>query len=263
MATAALRAAGWIGRRFEDLVLARVGALTLLLGRTARTIGRRRVRVRDVAYQIQAVGVQSLALVVTMAVFAGMVLAFQFGYGLERFGAKLYIGQTTVTALVRELGPIMTALVAGGRIGAGIAAELGGMAVTEQLDAVRALGADPIRRLIAPRILAVTIALPLLTVVADAVGTAGGLVVGWLQYGVPPRLFVSGVESFVTIEDFGSGLVKALVFGLIVGVISCSSGMRATGGTEGVGRATTRAVVAAALTVLGADFLLTKLMLTF
>jgi len=263
MATAALRAAGWIGRRFEDLVLARVGALTLLLGRTARTIGRRRVRVRDVAYQIQAVGVQSLALVVTMAVFAGMVLAFQFGYGLERFGAKLYIGQTTVTALVRELGPIMTALVAGGRIGAGIAAELGGMAVTEQLDAVRALGADPIRRLIAPRILAVTIALPLLTVVADAVGTAGGLVVGWLQYGVPPRLFVSGVESFVTINDFGSGLIKSVVFGAIVGVIASAEGVRAEGGSEGVGRVTTRAVVASALAVLGADFLLTKVMLTF
>ncbi|HXU69455.1 MAG TPA: ABC transporter permease [Polyangia bacterium] len=263
MATAALRAAGWIGRRFEDLVLARVGALTLLLGRTARTIGRRRVRVRDVAYQIQAVGVQSLALVVTMAVFAGMVLAFQFGYGLERFGAKLYIGQTTVTALVRELGPIMTALVAGGRIGAGIAAELGGMAVTEQLDAVRALGADPIQRLIAPRILAVTIALPLLTVVADAVGTAGGLVVGWLQYGVPPRLFVSGVESFVTINDFGSGLIKSVVFGAIVGVIASAEGVRAEGGSEGVGRVTTRAVVASALAVLGADFLLTKVMLTF
>jgi phospholipid/cholesterol/gamma-HCH transport system permease protein len=263
MATAALRAAGWIGRRFEDLVLARVGALTLLLGRTARTIGRRRVRVRDIAYQIQAVGVQSLALVVTMAVFAGMVLAFQFGYGLERFGAKLYIGQTTVTALVRELAPILTALVAGGRIGAGIAAELGGMAVTEQLDAVRALGADPIQRLIAPRIVAVTIALPLLTVVADAVGTLGGLVVGWLQYGVPPRLFVSGVESFVTINDFGSGLIKSVVFGAIVGVIASAEGVRAEGGSEGVGRVTTRAVVASALAVLGADFLLTKVMLTF
>jgi len=157
----------------------------------------------------------------------------------------------------------MTALVAGGRIGAGIAAELGGMAVTEQLDAVRALGADPIQRLIAPRILAVTIALPLLTVVADAVGTAGGLVVGWLQYGVPPRLFVSGVESFVTINDFGSGLIKSVVFGAIVGVIASAEGVRAEGGSEGVGRVTTRAVVASALAVLGADFLLTKVMLTF
>ena len=220
------------------------------------------MRLSDVAYQIYSVGVRSLGLVVTMAIFAGMVLAFQFGYGLERFGAKLYIGQTTVTALVRELGPILTALVAGGRIGAGIAAELGGMAVTEQLDAVRALGADPVQRLVAPRILAVAIVMPLLTVVADLVGTGGGLLVAWLQYGVPPRLFISGVESFVTIGDFTSGLFKALVFGVIIGAISTSAGTRADGGTEGVGRATTRAVVAGALSVLGADFLLTKLMLT-
>jgi phospholipid/cholesterol/gamma-HCH transport system permease protein len=262
MSDVALRAAGWIGRHFEDSVLANVGRVSLVVGRTLRSIVSRTVRFADVAYQVQAVGVRSLALVVTMAVFGGMVLAFQFGYGLERFGAKLYIGQTTVTALVRELGPIMTALVAGGRIGAGIAAELGGMAVTEQLDAVRALGADPVQRLVAPRILAVTIAMPLLAVIADAVGAIGGLLVGWLQYGVPPRLFVSGVEDFVTIGDFGSGLLKSLVFGVIVGVIATAEGVRTTGGTEGVGRATTRAVVVSALTVLAADFILTKLMLS-
>jgi phospholipid/cholesterol/gamma-HCH transport system permease protein len=262
MTAEAERAAAWIGRRFEDAVLANLGRVTLVVGRTARSIVTRTVRLGDIAYQLEAVGVASLALVVTMAVFGGMVLAFQFGYGLERFGAKLYIGQTTVTALVRELGPILTALVAGGRIGAGIAAELGGMAVTEQIDAVRALGADPAQRLVAPRVIAVVIAMPLLTIIADAVGSLGGLLVGWLQYGVPPRMFVAGVESFVTLDDFGSGMVKALVFGLIVGVISCSAGMTATGGTEGVGRATTRAVVAAALAVLGADFLLTKVMLS-
>jgi len=262
MSTIALRAAGYVGHWFEDAVLAPVGQLMLVVGRTARSIAARSVRLADIAYQIQAVGVRSLGLVITMAVFAGMVLAFQFGYGLERFGAKLYIGQTSVTALVRELGPILTALVAGGRIGAGIAAELGGMAVTEQLDAVRALGADPVQRLVAPRILAVTIAMPLLAVIADAVGAIGGLLVGWLQYGVPPRLFVSGVEDFVTIGDFGSGLLKSLVFGVIVGVIATAEGVRTTGGTEGVGRATTRAVVVSALTVLAADFILTKLMLS-
>jgi phospholipid/cholesterol/gamma-HCH transport system permease protein len=251
-----------VGESFTEGVLVRVGNMALLIGRSARGVAARGVRIVDVAYQLQAVGVRSLALVVTMAMFAGMVLAFQFGYGLERFGAKLYIGQTTVTALVRELGPIMTALVAGGRIGAGIAAELGGMAVTEQLDAVRALGADPVQRLVAPRILAVTIAMPLLAVIADAVGAIGGLLVGWLQYGVPPRLFVSGVEDFVTIGDFGSGLLKSLVFGVIVGVIATAEGVRTTGGTEGVGRATTRAVVVSALTVLAADFILTKLMLS-
>ncbi len=260
--TVATRAAGWVGHQFTDQVAARLGRLCLLTWRATAGIARRAVRVGDVASQVQAVGVRSLGLVITMALFAGMVMAFQFGYGLERFGAKLYIGQTTVTALVRELGPILTALVAGGRIGAGIAAELGGMAVTEQLDAVRALGADPLERLVAPRLLAVTLGMPLLTVVADAVGVAGGLVVAWLQYHVAPRLFIHGVYDFVTIGDFGSGLAKSVVFGFIVGAIACTEGMRAHGGTEGVGRATTRAVVAAALSVLAADFALTKLLLS-
>jgi phospholipid/cholesterol/gamma-HCH transport system permease protein len=262
MKAEALRAAGWIGHQLVDAVVARLGRIALMVTRTVEGLLRRSVRLGDVVYQLQAVGVRSLGLVVMMATFAGMVLAFQFGVGLERFGAKLYIGQTTVTALVRELGPILTALVAGGRIGAGIAAELGGMAVTEQLDAARALGADPLQRLVAPRLIAVAIALPLLTIVADAVGFFGGLVVARLQYGVPPRLFVNGVYDFVTIGDFGSGLFKSVVFGVIIGAVACSAGMRAQGGTEGVGKATTRAVVAGALTVLGADFFLTKLMLS-
>lgn len=262
LVTLPVRALGWVGRGLTSGVLVRLGRLSLMVTRTVGGLFRRSVRLQDVIYQIQSVGVRSLGLVITMAAFAGMVLAFQFGYGLERFGAKLYIGQTTVTALVRELGPVMTALVAGGRIGAGIAAELGGMAVTEQLDAVRALGADPLQRLVAPRLIAVTLAMPLLAVCADAVGTGGGLLVAWGQYGVPPGLFLNGVYDFVTISDFASGLFKSLVFGFIVGAISTSEGMRAQGGTEGVGKATTRAVVAGALVVLAADFLLTKVMLT-
>jgi phospholipid/cholesterol/gamma-HCH transport system permease protein len=257
-----LRGAAWIGRRMISDVLATLGRVALLVGRSGRALLRRTVRLSDIVYQLQSVGVNSLALTVTMAAFAGMVMAFQFGYGLERFGAKLYIGQTTITALVRELGPILTALVAGGRIGAGIAAELGGMAVTEQIDAVRALGANPAQRLVAPRLIAVTLAMPLLTICADAVGFVGALAVSWGQYGVPPRFFVNGVYTFVEIGDFTSGLSKSVVFGLLVGAIACSAGMNADGGTEGVGRATTRAVVASALSVLAADLILTKLMLT-
>jgi phospholipid/cholesterol/gamma-HCH transport system permease protein len=263
MAALAARALGWVGAKLTDGVLARVGGMALMVERTASGLVRRAVRPRDVVDQLQSLGVRSLGLTVVMAGFAGMVLAFQFGYGLERFGAKLYIGQTTVTALVRELAPVLTALVAGARIGAGIAAELGGMAVTEQLDAVRALGADPLQRLVAPRLVATTIALPLLCVCADAIGYFGGLVVAWLQYGVPPGLYIHGVYDFVTIGDFAHGIAKAVVFGFAIGVISCWSGLRARGGTEGVGRATTHAVVAGALTVLGSDFVLTKLMLSW
>jgi phospholipid/cholesterol/gamma-HCH transport system permease protein len=257
-----LRAVGWVGHKLTDGVLVKLGRVALMVGRTVSGLCRRAIRLEDVIYQLQIVGVRSLGLTAIMAGFAGMVLAFQFGYGLERFGAKLYIGQTTVTALVRELGPVLTALVAGGRIGAGIAAELGGMAVTEQVDAVQALGADPLERLVAPRLWATTIALPLLCVCADIIGYFGGLVIAWAQYGVPPGLYINGVFEFVTISDFTSGLFKSLVFGFAIGAISCASGLRAHGGTEGVGRATTRAVVASALTVLAADFVLTKLMLS-
>jgi phospholipid/cholesterol/gamma-HCH transport system permease protein len=262
MESLAVRAVHLVGRRFIRDVAEGLGRIVLLIGRAVRSVRRRAVRLSDLAYQLEAIGVRSLGLTVTMAAFAGMVMAFQFGYGLERFGAKLYIGQTTVTALVRELGPILTALVAGGRVGAGIAAELGGMAVTEQIDAVRALGADPLQRLVAPRVVALTIALPLLTICADVVGTLGALIVAWAQWGVSPRLFINGVYGFVEMGDFASGLFKALVFGVLLGAISCNAGLRASGGTEGVGRATTRAVVAGALSVLAADFVLTKLMLT-
>ena len=210
MSTVAIRAAGYIGRWFEDAVLARIGRLSLLLSRTARTVVARSVRLGDIVYQIQAVGVRSLgARRSPWRIFAGMVLAFQFGYGLERFGAKLYIGQTTVTALVRELGPILTALVVGGRIGAGIAAELGGMAVTEQLDAVRALGADPLQRLVAPRSSPSRSRCRCSPSSPTLVGSVGGMLVAWLQYGVSPRpVRAAASTSFVTIGDFTSGLVQ-------------------------------------------------------
>lgn len=237
------------------------------LGQSARLVGtslgrsfRRPARLGVFGYQLLQVGLRSLPLCIAMSAFSGMVLSFQFGVGLERFGAKLYIGQVTVTALFRELGPILTALVVGARVGAGIAAELGGMIVTEQVDAVRALGANPLTELVAPRIVACTLALPLLAVVANVVGVAGAMLIAALQYGVPTGQFLSGVYDFVTIGDFSSGLTKAVVFGLIVGTIACHQGMRTRGGTEGVGRAATFTVVDISLWCLGADFILTKLM---
>jgi phospholipid/cholesterol/gamma-HCH transport system permease protein len=250
-----------LGHRVDEVIIG-FGRFVHLAGAALWRVVKHPARLVTFAYQVMQIGVHSLALGVTMSAFAGMVLAFQFGFGLERFGAKLFIGQVTVTAIFRELGPILTALVVGARVGAGIAAELGGMAVTEQIDAVRALGADPVRELVAPRIVACTLALPLLTVVSDLIGIVGGMLVASLQYGVGPRLFLHGVYEFVTISDFMSGLTKSVFFGFLVGVIACQEGLRTTGGTEGVGRATTRAVVAIALSVLCADFILTKLMVT-
>jgi phospholipid/cholesterol/gamma-HCH transport system permease protein len=167
-----------------------------------------------------------------------------------------------VTALFRELAPLLTALIVGARVGAGMAAELGVMAVTEQIDAMRALGADPPQRLVAPRILATMIALPLLVVCADLVGFLGGMFIAAAQYDVAPHLYTRGVLDFIEVGDFGSGLFKSLVFGFIIGAIACHEGITTVGGTEGVGRATTRTVVASALCVLATDFVLTKLLIS-
>ena len=254
------RPLGWIGGWFVGGTRA-IGQMSLLIERSFKRAFNRPLQLRNYVYQLLIIGVRSLPLAAVMAVFAGMVLAFQFGFGLERFGAKLYIGQTTVTALFRELGPILTALVVGGRIGAGIAAELGVMTVTDQISAARVLGADPFQRFVAPRLFATTLALPLLGIVADVVGTGGGLLIAWWQYDVPPRLFLQGAADFVTLGDFISGLAKMFVFGAVIAVVSCHEGMRARGGGEGVGRATTRAVVESALLVLLLDFILTKLMI--
>jgi len=250
-----------VGRATTGAV-ARLGEMTLVVTRAAWRSLRRPIWFANYTYQTLQVGVRSVPLAFTMSAFAGMVLALQFGYGLERFGAKLYIGQTTVTAIFRELGPILTALVVGGRVGAGIAAELGGMAVTEQVDAVRALGADPLQRLVAPRLFAVVVALPILTVFADIIGVVGGMFVAQLQYGVSPRLFLRSSYDFLTIGDFTGGVAKSVVFALVIGGVACTASLSARGGTEGVGRASTTAVVWGSLGVLASDVLLTKLLLT-
>jgi phospholipid/cholesterol/gamma-HCH transport system permease protein len=256
---AGTRSLVWIGHEVSSRV-STVGQWTLMLVGSVARAWRRPLQLRNYLHQIVAVGVRSLPLAITMSLFAGMVLAFQFGFGLERFGAKNYIGQVTVVALFRELGPILTAIVVGGRVGSGISAELAGMTVNEQVDAVRVLGADPLQRLVAPRIFAVVVTLPLLTVCANLVGMLGGMLVASLQYGVSPHLFMRGVFDFVTVSDFTSGVAKSAVFGLIVGLGSCHAGLEATGGAEGVGRATTVSFVRGAVALLAADFVLTKLL---
>ena len=261
-----VRAAGWVGHQLDDACWRSLGRADAAgRARAARASAAARCGSRDIAYQMLQVGVRSLPLALTMAAFAGMVLAFQFGYGLERFGAKLYIGQTTVTALLRELGPILTALVVGGRIGAGIAAELGGMAVTEQIDAVRALGADPVQRLVAPRLLAVTHR-------AAAPGgraptwsaSSAGMLVGRLQYGVSPRLFVRGVVRLRHHRRFRARAWSSRwCSAFIIGAIACYEGMRAERRHRGRRpRHHARGGGGARWPCSAADFLLTKLMLS-
>jgi len=235
-----------------------LGRFALLAGATFRAARRPRFPWLETLRQLEAIGARSSTIVLITALFTGMVLALQTGIALERFGAKLYVGSVVGLSLARELGPVLTALMVGGRVGAGITAEIGAMQVTEQVDAIRSMGADPVQKLVLPRVLAACIALPLLTVLADVLGVFGGGVIAVSQFGLSGHFYLSTVTSTVTVEDMLSGVSKTLVFGWIIAMVGCYSALATTGGTVGVGRATTRAVVVASISVLISDFFLTK-----
>jgi phospholipid/cholesterol/gamma-HCH transport system permease protein len=173
----------------------------------------------------------------------------------------MFVSRILGVSLVREMGPILTALMIGGRVGAGITAELGTMAVTEQVDAIRALGASPIRTLVVPRLLALLIMLPALTVIADLVGILGGLLIALSELHVSGDVYMNSLQQWLVLDDVLSGLAKSVFFAFFIGIIACRNGLHVTGGADGVGRATTATVVAASITVLVADFFLTKLFL--
>jgi len=237
------------------------GDFVLLAVRTLRAAARPRFPWRASFQQFEVVAVRSMPIVALTALFTGMVLALQTAFALSRFGAKPYVGSIVGLAIVRELGPVLAALMVGGRVGAGIASELGSMTVTEQVDAIRAMGADPVQKLVLPRVLATTIGLPMLTASAIVLGIFGGLVIADLQYAIAPSFYLQTVTTTVTVGDFFAGVSKTLFFGWIIAMVGCFVGLSTTGGTAGVGRATTRAVVAASIAVLVSDFFLTKLLL--
>lgn len=204
----------------------------------------------------------SLNLTNITALFTGMVLALQIAHTLAAFGAKMYIGEVVSMALVRELGPVLTALMVGGRVGSGITAELGSMAVTEQVDALRSMAADPVRKLVVPRVWAVVIALPLLTVLANAMGIFGGLLIAVTQEDLTATFYLGRAFRLMDFADVASGLGKTFFFGWLIAVIGCYNGLNARGGADGVGQATTNTVFASAIGVLVSDFFLTKLFLS-
>jgi phospholipid/cholesterol/gamma-HCH transport system permease protein len=217
---------------------------------------------REVVYQLEVMGVKSVSIALITAVFVGMVMTVQFAFGLERFGATDYVGRVIGLSITRELAPSLTALVVGSRIGSGMAAEIGSMAVTEQLDAIRALGADPVKKLVTPRLLACVVLIPVLALFADVVGFSGAMVVARIQFDTPMGFFFRTALESINMQDFMSGFGKAPFFGVIIAMIGCYYGMQTRGGTEGVGRATTRTVVVSAIAILVSDFFLTKLFLS-
>jgi len=211
--------------------------------------------------QLRVVGAQSMSIMFLTASATGMIFAVQFGWGLKRFGASMYAGKLVSMAFVMELGPVLTSLVVGARVGAGITAELGSMRVTEQIDAIRALGASPINKLVMPRVLACAFAVPVLVMMSDLFGTVAAMFITMAQVGVSARFYWDQVFTSVGIGDLCHGLIKSLFFGYIIGIVGCHYGMRTWGGTEGVGRSTTESVVVIAISVLVADFFLTKILL--
>lgn len=218
---------------------------------------------RDVIEQFDLIGAGSLTVVVLTGLFTGAVLALQSGMTLDQFGARSVVGRLVSASMVKELGPVLTALMVTGRVGSGIAAELGSMVVTDQINALRALGTDPVRKLVLPRVLAGVIMLPVLTVIANAVGIIGGWLVTIWELRVASSVYWTAVFDGLYLEDVWMGLVKPFFLGFVIVSIGCYVGLSTRGGTQGVGRATTKAVVAGSVAVLAVDFFVTKLLIVF
>ena len=216
---------------------------------------------RDVIEQFEQIGIGSLTVVTLTGFFTGAVLALQTGITLDQFGARPFVGRLISASMIKELGPVLTGLMLAGRIGSGIAAELGSMVVTDQINALRALGTDPVRKLVVPRVLAGFFMAPVLTVIANTLGIVGGWLIAVFQLRVASSLYWSSIIEGLYFDDAIMGLVKPFCLGYVIVTIGCHVGLRAKGGTQGVGRATTAAVVAASVAVIAVDLFVTQLLI--
>jgi phospholipid/cholesterol/gamma-HCH transport system permease protein len=214
----------------------------------------------DLVEQLDAIGVQSLTVVVLTGFFTGAVLALQSGLTLDQFGARPIVGRLVSASMIKELGPVLTGLMLTGRIGSGIAAELGSMVVTDQINALRALGTDPVRKLVVPRVIAGILMAPVLTVIADFVGIVGGWIVASVQLQVATGLYWSSILQALYIDDIWMGLIKPFVLGFVIVTVACHVGLRTKGGTAGVGRATTVSVVWGSVGVIAVDYFVTQVL---
>ena len=246
---------------WSKAALLEVQEFVRMIAQTGRALVSRPYYFRDIVEQFDAIGVGSMTVVLLTGMFTGMVLALQSGLTLDQFGARSMVGRLVSASMVKELGPVLTALMVTGRVGSGIAAELGSMMVTDQIAALRALGTDPIRKLVLPRILAGLIMVPFLTCISVGVGLLGAWIITVTQLKVASSVYWNSVVMGLYIQDVWMGLIKPFFLGFVIVTIGCHVGLRTRGGTQGVGRSTTNAVVAGSVAVLVVNFLVTKLLI--
>lgn len=240
-------------------VAAQTGELAVLTGRAFRVLVTPPFELRLGLREMEQIGVRSLGVAGITTVFTGMVLALQTAYSLPALGVKYYIGTVVSKSLVRELGPVLTALIVGGRVGSGMTAEIGTMKVTEQIDALRSMAADPVRKLVAPKLAATLIMIPTLTVVGNFLGILGGLFIAVAQLDLSVGFYLNDVLDALTLADIASGIGKSFFFAYFIAIVGCYNGLSAQGGADGVGRATTDTVVLTSILILVSDFFLTKI----
>lgn len=229
-----------------------------LSGRALRNVIRRPHYLDDIFLQMDVIGFGSLPIVVLTGFFSGAVMSLQMAKALAQYGAVGKTGELVTIALVRELGPVLTALMVAGRNSSGIASELGSMKVTEQIDAMRALGTDPVQKLVTPRLIATCVVLPLLTVIADFLGILGGSIIAYTLLHMTPAQYWNSAWQAIVFSDIFQGLIKPFSYAFIVALVGCHYGMQTSGGTQGVGRSTTRAVVVASVWIFILDFFITR-----
>lgn len=235
------------------------GEIFLLTSRAFMGIFRPPFKRRQIFSQMSKIGVDSLFIIGLCSLFVGIVLVFQSAYQMQKLGAERFVAHLVAISMCRELGPVFTALIIAGRAGASISAEIGTMTVTEQIDALKTMAIDPVKYLVSPRLLALVVMLPLLTIYANFIGIFGGYAVAVGKLGITSSMYISSTFEALMLKDLFSGLFKSLIFGIIICIISSFHGLRAQGGAEGVGKATTLAVVNSFVLIISADCLFTAL----
>ena len=238
-----------------------MGEITELFRQFLRCLYTRPIYLGRIYEQIVQLGIGSLSITIVIGIVTGMVMTLQFGYGLAKFGGTLYVPAIVSLSLLRELAPIFTSLLIAGRIGSGISAEIGAMNVTQQIDAIRALGTSPIRVLVVPRILAAVISLPLLATLSGFMGIIGGIIIAYTEFQMPVGFYINKVLSTIKFIDIFGSMFKCAFFGLVISLLACYRGFQTTEGTRGVGNATIWVVVRTSIIILVSDFFLTKLLI--